>query len=280
MREASRRVLGLRPFDVQLIGGMILHDGQIAEMRTGEGKTLVAVLPAYLNALAGRGVHVVTVNDYLARRDSEWVGQVPRFLGAQVGLIQADMAPEARRAAYACDITYVTNSELGFDYLRDNLAGVSERTDGGAGWGGWRRGRGCLSAAVDSCCRVFCRVSAVLLAAQPNPKPRPQNLNPINTPLHPKNPHPNKAPAELVLRADTPFNFCVIDEVDSILIDEARTPLIISGVSDQPSDKYYKAAKIADALSRDVHYTVDEKQRSVLLTEDGCARGGGGGGGG
>ncbi|KAI8466746.1 MAG: chloroplast-associated SecA protein [Monoraphidium minutum] len=200
VREASRRVLGLRPFDVQLIGGMILHEGQIAEMRTGEGKTLVAVLPAYLNSLSGSGVHVVTVNDYLARRDSEWVGQVPRFLGVTVGLIQADMTPEARRAAYASGITYVTNSELGFDYLRDNLAG---------------------------------------------------------------------APAELVLRAVQPFNFCVIDEVDSILIDEARTPLIISGVSDQPSDKYYKAAKIADALAKDVHYTVDEKQRSVLLTEDG-----------
>jgi preprotein translocase subunit SecA len=124
VREASRRVLGLRPFDVQLIGGAILHEGQIAEMRTGEGKTLVAALPAYLNALSGGGVHVVTVNDYLARRDSEWVGQVPRFLGVSVGLIQADMDPEARRAAYACDVTYVTNSELGFDYLRDNLAGV------------------------------------------------------------------------------------------------------------------------------------------------------------
>eukprot|EP00878_Enallax_costatus_P000382 GHUV01000467.1.p1 GENE.GHUV01000467.1~~GHUV01000467.1.p1 ORF type:complete len:1015 (+),score=343.35 GHUV01000467.1:196-3240(+) len=200
VREASRRVLGLRPFDVQLIGGMILHEGQIAEMRTGEGKTLVAVLPSYLNALAGKGVHVVTVNDYLARRDSEWVGQVPRFLGMQVGLIQADMTPEARRAAYASEITYVTNSELGFDYLRDNLAG---------------------------------------------------------------------SPQELVLRATQPFNFCVIDEVDSILIDEARTPLIISGTSDKPSDKYFKAAKIADALTKDLHYTVDEKQRNVLLTEDG-----------
>lgn len=200
VREGSRRVLGLRPFDVQLIGGMILHEGQIAEMRTGEGKTLVAVLPSYLNALAGKGVHVVTVNDYLARRDSEWVGQVPRFLGMQVGLIQADMTPEARRAAYLSDITYVTNSELGFDYLRDNLAG---------------------------------------------------------------------SPGELVLRTLTPFNYCVIDEVDSILIDEARTPLIISGTSDKPSDKYYKAAKIADALTKDIHYTVDEKQRNVLLTEDG-----------
>jgi len=200
VREGSLRVLGLRPFDVQMIGGMILHEGQIAEMRTGEGKTLVAVLPAYLNALTGKGVHVVTVNDYLARRDSEWVGQVHRFLGLKVGLIQQDLKPEERRAAYLSDITYVTNSELGFDYLRDNLAATA---------------------------------------------------------------------SELVLRADTPFNFCVIDEVDSILIDEARTPLIISGTSDKPSDKYYKAAKIADALSRNVHYTVDEKQKSVILTEDG-----------
>lgn len=199
-REASYRVLGLRPFDTQLIGGMILHEGQIAEMRTGEGKTLVAVLPAYLNALACRGVHVVTVNDYLARRDSECVGQVHRFLGLKVGLIQQDLKPDERRVAYQDDITYVTNSELGFDYLRDNLAAGA---------------------------------------------------------------------AELVLRADTPFNFCIIDEVDSILVDEARTPLIISGPSDKPSDKYYKAAKIAEALTRDVHFTVDEKQKSVLLTEDG-----------
>lgn len=200
VREGSKRVLGLRPFDTQLIGGMILHEGQIAEMRTGEGKTLVAVLPAYLNALEGKGVHVVTVNDYLARRDSEWVGQVHRFLGLQVGLIQQDMKPEARQAAYGADITYVTNSELGFDYLRDNLAGAA---------------------------------------------------------------------ADLVLRAAQPFNFCIIDEVDSILIDEARTPLIISGPSDKPSDKYRKAAKISSALTKGVHYTVDEKQKSVLITEDG-----------
>ncbi|GAB4816599.1 hypothetical protein N2152v2_003645, partial [Parachlorella kessleri] len=197
VREASKRVLGLRPFDVQLIGGMILHEGQIAEMRTGEGKTLVAVLPAYLNALSGKGVHVVTVNDYLARRDSEWVGQVHRFLGLEVGLVQQGLNETQRRAAYAADVTYVTNSELGFDYLRDNLA--QDKSD-------------------------------------------------------------------LVLRG---FNFCVIDEVDSILIDEARTPLIISGTSDKPSDKYYKAAKIAAALGRGVHYTVDEKQRNVLLTEEG-----------
>ncbi|KAF3944119.1 hypothetical protein CMV_029383 [Castanea mollissima] len=122
VREASKRVLGLRPFDVQLIGGMVLHKGEIAEMRTGEGKTLVAILPAYLNALTGKGVHVVTVNDYLARRDCEWVGQVPRFLGLKVGLIQQNMTSEQRRENYLCDITYVTNSELGFDYLRDNLA--------------------------------------------------------------------------------------------------------------------------------------------------------------
>ncbi|XP_047970480.1 protein translocase subunit SECA1, chloroplastic [Salvia hispanica] len=199
VREASKRVLGLRPFDVQLIGGMVLHKGEIAEMKTGEGKTLVAILPAFLNALAGKGVHVVTVNDYLARRDCEWVGQVPRFLGLKVGLIQQNMTSEQRRENYLCDITYVTNSELGFDYLRDNLA-----------------------TSVD----------------------------------------------ELVLRR---FNYCVIDEVDSILIDEARTPLIISGPAEKPSDRYYKAAKIASAFERDIHYTVDEKQKSVLLTEQGYA---------
>ncbi|KAL4202973.1 hypothetical protein AMTRI_Chr02g223950 [Amborella trichopoda] len=197
VREASKRVLGLRPFDVQLIGGIVLHKGEIAEMRTGEGKTLVAVLPAYLNALSGKGVHCVTVNDYLARRDCEWVGQVPRFLGLQVGLIQQNMSSEQRRENYTCDITYVTNSELGFDYLRDNLA-----------------------TSVD----------------------------------------------ELVLRG---FTYCVIDEVDSILIDEARTPLIISGSAEKPSDRYYKAAKMAAAFVRDIHYTVDEKQKTVLLTEQG-----------
>lgn len=197
VREASKRVLGLRPFDVQLIGGMVLHKGEIAEMRTGEGKTLVAILPAYLNALSGKGVHVVTVNDYLARRDCEWVGQVPRFLGMKVGLIQQNMTSEQRRENYLCDITYVTNSELGFDYLRDNLATSVE---------------------------------------------------------------------ELVMRD---FNYCVIDEVDSILIDEARTPLIISGLAEKPSDQYYKAARIASAFEREIHYTVDEKMKTVLLTEQG-----------
>ncbi|CAM6034293.1 unnamed protein product [Sphagnum compactum] len=197
VREASKRVLGLRPFDVQLIGGMVLHKGQIAEMRTGEGKTLVAVLPAFLNALTGQGVHVVTVNDYLARRDCEWVGQVHRFLGLRVGLIQQGMTPQERMDNYGCDITYVTNSELGFDFLRDNLGTSKE---------------------------------------------------------------------ELVLRG---FNFCIIDEVDSILIDEARTPLIISGSAEKPSERYLKASKIASAFERDIHYTVDEKQKSVLLSEVG-----------
>ena len=197
VREASKRVLGLRPFDVQLIGGAVLHSGQVAEMRTGEGKTLVAVLPAYLNALTGKGVHVVTVNDYLARRDSEWVGQVHKFLGLTVGLVQAGLDEKERKEAYNCDITYVTNSELGFDYLRDNLASAAD---------------------------------------------------------------------DLVLRKSG-FNFCVIDEVDSILIDEARTPLIISGPAEKSSEKYVRASKLAGAMAREVHYTVDEKQRSVLLTE-------------
>ncbi|KAL5863148.1 hypothetical protein ACOSQ3_000662 [Xanthoceras sorbifolium] len=210
VREASKRVLGLRPFDVQLIGGMVLHKGEIAEMRTGEGKTLVAILPAYLNALSGKGVHVVTVNDYLARRDCEWVGQVPRFLGMKVGLIQQNMTSEQRRENYLCDITYVTNSELGFDYLRDNLATETQ--------------------------------------------------HPI------KNLYIISSVEELVIRN---FNYCIIDEVDSILIDEARTPLIISGPAEKPSDRYYKAAKIASAFERDIHYTVDEKQKTVLLTEQG-----------
>ncbi|XWS46378.1 hypothetical protein CRYUN_Cryun14cG0060600 [Craigia yunnanensis] len=186
VRGASKRVLGLRPFDVQLIGGMVLHKGKLAKMRTGEGKTLVAILPAYLNALtylnalSGKGVHVVTVKDYLARRDCEWVGQVPRFLGLKVGLIQQNMTSGQRGENYLCDITYSVE--------------------------------------------------------------------------------------ELVLRD---FNYCIIDEVDSILIDEARTPLIISGTAEKPSDAYYKAAKIATAFERDIHYTVDEKQKTVLLTEQG-----------
>ncbi|RYQ89540.1 hypothetical protein Ahy_B09g096120 isoform J [Arachis hypogaea] len=199
VREASKRVLGLRPFDVQLIGGMVLHKGEIAEMRTGEGKTLVAILPAYLNALTGKGVHVVTVNDYLARRDCEWVGQVPRFLGLKVGLIQQNMTSEQRKENYLCDITYVTN--IFIHYITLNFKS-------------W-------------------------------------DLQSVE---------------ELVVRG---FNYCIIDEVDSILIDEARTPLIISGPAEKPSDRYYKAAKIAAAFERDIHYTVDEKQKTVLLSEQG-----------
>ena len=211
VREAGKRVLGMRHFDVQLIGGMVLHNGQIAEMKTGEGKTLVATLPAYLNALTGRGVHVVTVNDYLARRDAEWMGQIHRFLGLSVGLIQQDMAPQDRRRNYACDITYATNSELGFDYLRDNMASDI---------------------------------------------------------------------ADVVQRE---FHYCVIDEVDSILVDEARTPLIISGQVERPQEKYRRATEIASALERAAEmgkdgidpegdYEVDEKQRNVTLTDEGYAK--------
>lgn len=205
VREASSRVLGMRHFDVQVLGGTILHTGQIAEMKTGEGKTLVATLPSYLNALARRGVHVVTVNDYLARRDAEWMGQVHRFLGLSVGLIQQGMSPAERRKNYACDITYCTNSELGFDYLRDNMSTSIE---------------------------------------------------------------------EVVQR---PFNYCIIDEVDSVLIDEARTPLIISGQVDRPGEKYLKAAEVAAKLIRGTEeepedYEVDEKARNVLLSDEGFAR--------
>jgi preprotein translocase subunit SecA len=211
VREAGKRVLGMRHFDVQLIGGMVLHEGQIAEMKTGEGKTLVATLPAYLNALTGRGVHIVTVNDYLARRDAEWMGQIHRFLGLSVGLIQQDMNPQERRRNYACDITYATNSELGFDYLRDNMA-----TD----------------------------------------------------------------IAEVVQRE---FHYCIIDEVDSILVDEARTPLIISGQIERPQEKYRRAAEIAQELIRSAEmgkdgidpegdYEVDEKQRNVTLTDEGYGK--------
>ncbi len=197
VREASNRVLGLRHFDVQLIGGLVLNEGKIAEMKTGEGKTLVALLPTFLNALSGKGVHVITVNDYLARRDAESVGQVHRFLGLTVGLIQEDMTPEERKKNYDCDVVYVTNNELGFDYLRDNMAYSSE---------------------------------------------------------------------EIVQR---PFFYCVIDEVDSILIDEARTPLIISGANEAPTEKYLQTNKLAKTLKNDVHYSVDEKSQNVTLTQAG-----------
>ncbi|MGK7906343.1 MAG: preprotein translocase subunit SecA [Synechococcus sp.] len=203
VREASKRVLGLRHYDVQLIGGMVLHRGEIAEMKTGEGKTLVSTLPAYLNGLTQKGVHIVTVNDYLARRDAELMGQVHRFLGVTVGLIQNGMPGAEKKRNYGCDITYCTNSELGFDYLRDSMAGTIQ---------------------------------------------------------------------EVVQR---PFNFCIIDEVDSILVDEARTPLIISGQVDRPTQKYMKAAEVAQNLeageedSGEGDYEVDEKARNVILTDEG-----------
>ncbi|NET67322.1 MAG: preprotein translocase subunit SecA [Moorea sp. SIO1G6] len=205
VREAGKRVLGMRHYDVQVMGGIVLHKGQIAEMKTGEGKTLVATLPAYLNAIDSKGVHIVTVNDYLARRDAEWMGQVHRFLGLTVGLIQSGMSPVERQKNYACDITYSTNSELGFDYLRDNMA---------------------------------------------------------------------TAMSDVVQR---PFNYCIIDEVDSVLIDEARTPLIISGQVERPTEKYIKAAEIARMLYPEDpdnpdqlgHYEVDEKARNILMTDEG-----------
>lgn len=198
VREATFRVLSLRHYDVQLVGGMVLHDSAIAEMATGEGKTIVAALPAVLNAMSGMSVYIVTVNDYLARRDAELVGQVFRFCGFTVGLIQSQMTPEQRRPAYNCDIVYVTNSELGFDYLRDNLA---------------------LS------------TKDIVLTRQ--------------------------------------LGYCIIDEADSILIDEARTPLIISNRAPANSQKYAVAKQAADVLVADVHYTVNEKEQSVLLTENG-----------
>ncbi len=197
VREAAVRVLGLRHYDVQLLGGMVLHKGQIAEMKTGEGKTLVSTLPSYLNALTGKGVHIVTVNDYLARRDAEWMGQVHRFLGLTVGIVQQGMEPAERQRNYACDITYTTNSELGFDYLRDNMA----------------------TSIQDVVQRVF--------------------------------------------------NYCIIDEVDSVLVDEARTPLIISGQLERPTEKYVGASEIAWQLEKEKHYEVDEKQRTVILTDEG-----------
>ncbi|MDD1612872.1 MAG: preprotein translocase subunit SecA, partial [Methylococcaceae bacterium] len=206
VREASSRVFGMRHYDVQLIGGMILHDGKIAEMKTGEGKTLMATLAAYLNALPGRGVHVVTVNDYLARRDAEWMGRLYGFLGMTTGVIISQMDYEVRRNSYACDITYGTNNEFGFDYLRDNMAFSLEEK--------------------------------------------------VQRELH----------------------FAIVDEVDSILIDEARTPLIISGPSEESSEIYIKANAIIPFLTKQEKegepgdYSVDEKSRQVHLTEEGHER--------
>src|SRR6266849_3612325 len=197
VREAGRRFLNMRHFDVQLIGGIVLHEGKISEMKTGEGKTLVATLPAALNALAGRGVHIVTVNDYLARRDAEWMSALYRGLGLSVGVIVHDLDDDQRRAAYGADITYGTNNEFGFDYLRDNMK---------------------------------------------------YDL------------------AHCVQRA---HHFGIVDEVDSILIDEARTPLIISGPAEESTDKYYKIDKIIPKLIKDIDYTIDEKHRQATLTEEG-----------
>jgi len=199
-REASKRVLGMRHFDVQLLGGMVLHSGKIAEMRTGEGKTLVATLPVYLNALLGLGVHVVTVNDYLASRDSEWMGRLYKFLGLSVGLIVHGLSWDERKYAYGCDVTYGTNNEFGFDYLRDNMASRAEQL--------------------------------------------------VQRPLH----------------------YAIVDEVDSILIDEARTPLIISGQADKATDLYFTFAKLVPRLHQETDYTVDEKAHTVVLTEDGVGR--------
>ena len=196
VREASIRSIGLRHFNVQLIGGMVLTNGQIAEMKTGEGKTLVATLALFLKALHGRGAHLITVNDYLASRDAEWMGNVYRFLGMTVGIIQHDMTDDERRAAYACDITYVTNSELGFDYLRDNM---------------------------------------------------------------------KFSKAQQVLR---PLFYAIVDEVDSILIDEARTPLIISGPAEDTSELYERVDAVVAQLGAD-DYKKDEKDRHVTLTDAG-----------
>ncbi|MFV1957593.1 MAG: preprotein translocase subunit SecA, partial [bacterium] len=200
VREVAKRVLDMRHFDVQILGGVVLHEGNIAEMKTGEGKTLVATLPVYLNALSGAGVHVVTVNDYLARRDSEWMGKVYFFLGLEVGLIQHDMDDAERAAAYRADVTYGTNNEFGFDYLRDNMK------------------------------------------------------------------------FELSDYVQRDLNYAIVDEVDSILVDEARTPLIISGPAEESTDKYFTCDKLIPKLKDEMHFTVDEKAKSVMFTEEGVER--------
>src|SRR6202451_2053156 len=200
VREAGRRTLGMRHFDVQLIGGAVLHQGKISEMKTGEGKTLVATLPASLNALTGKGVHIVTVNDYLARRDAEWMGPIYKMLGLTVGVIVHDLDDVQRRAAYAADITYGTNNEFGFDYLRDNMK------------------------------------------------------------------------YDLTQCVQRGHHFAIVDEVDSILIDEARTPLIISGPAEESTDKYYRIDKVIPKLILDIDYTLDEKHRTATLTEEGVSK--------
>ena len=200
VREAAKRVTKMRPFDVQLIGGIILHQGRIAEMATGEGKTLVATMPAYLNALSGNSVHIVTVNDYLAKRDRHWMGGIYEFLGLKVGLIQHDMRIDERKKAYQADITYGTNNEFGFDYLRDNMA---------------------------------IRLEDVVQMG---------------------------------------YNFAIVDEVDSILIDEARTPLIISGPSEESTKIYQQVNRVATRLQKEIDYKVHEKEKTITITEDGVSR--------
>ncbi len=200
VREAARRSLQMRPFDVQILGGLVLHEGKIAEMKTGEGKTLAATMPLYLNALPGKGVHLVTVNDYLARRDADWMGPIYHFLGMNIGVIVHGMDDDERRAAYHADITYGTNNEFGFDYLRDNM----------------------------------------------------------------------KFSLDDYVQRD--FHYAIVDEVDSILVDEARTPLIISGPSEESTDKYYRVNQVIPHLRKEKDYTVDEKSRTVVLTEEGVAR--------
>jgi preprotein translocase subunit SecA len=216
VREASKRTLGMRHFDVQLIGGMVLHSGKIAEMKTGEGKTLVATLPVYLNALSGKGVHVVTVNDYLARRDAEWMGRIYKFLGLSVGVILHGLTDAERKAAYNADVTYGQNNEFGFDYLRDNMKfGLAEyvhKTD-------------------------------------------------------PERSTTSKGKAIYKL-----FNYAIVDEVDSILIDEARTPLIISGAAEESTEKYYIIDRLIPRLQKETDFTVDEKTRNAMLSEEGIAK--------
>src|ERR671918_1463473 len=196
VREASKRTLGMRPFDVQIMGGIALHEGKIAEMKTGEGKTLAATMPVYLNALSGKGVHIVTVNDYLAGRDAAWMGVIYEFLGLKVGVIVHELSDPQRREQYACDVTYGTNNEFGFDYLRDNMK------------------------------------------------------------------------YQIAEMCQRPFNFAIVDEVDSILIDEARTPLIISGPAEDSSDLYRRADTVIPRLKQDA-YEKDEKNRTVVLTDAG-----------
>ena len=196
-RETAKRVLGMRHYDVQLIGGLVLHKGQIAEMKTGEGKTLVATLPVYLNALSGKGAHIVTVNDYLAKRDKEWMGQIYHFLGLTTGAIVHDLEDWERKQAYSADVTYGTNNEFGFDYLRDNM----------------------------------------------------------------------KYSLPTCVQRD--LNFAIVDECDSILIDEARTPLIISGPKDRSTDKYYAVKKVIPHLKKEKHFTMEEKSKTVSITEEG-----------